>query len=86
MNLRTARASLCGVLCMLRLSILSTVGVVLTVVPAYGQQPGVTLSPFVSFLPVGSPSPMAGLSLSFSGGPLAVRARLSQCPGALQFF
>jgi hypothetical protein len=59
---------------MLRLSILSTVGVALTVVPAYAQQPGVTLSPFVSFLPVGSPSPMAGLSLSFSGGPLAVRA------------
>jgi cell wall-associated NlpC family hydrolase len=55
-------------------SILSTVGVVLIVVPASAQQPGVTLSPFVSFLPVGSPSPMAGLSLSFSGGPLAVRA------------
>ena len=59
---------------MLRLSILSTVGVVLTVVSASAQQPGVTLSPFVTFLPVGSPSPMAGLSLSFSGGPLAVRA------------
>src|SRR5689334_18503219 len=59
---------------MLRLPILSTVGVALAIVPAYAQQPGVTLSPFVTFLPVGSPSPMAGLSLSFSGGPLAVRA------------
>lgn len=59
---------------MLRLPILSTASVLAAIAPAVAQQTGVTLSPFVSFLPVGSPSPMAGLSLSLSGGPLAVRA------------
>jgi hypothetical protein len=59
---------------MLRLSVLSTISVVGALHTAIAQLPGVTLSPFVSFLPVGRPSPMAGLSLSISGGPLAVRA------------
>ncbi len=40
---------------------------------ATAQQSGVTLSPFVTFLPTGSASPMAGLSLAVTGGPLALR-------------
>jgi hypothetical protein len=41
---------------------------------ANAQQPQVSLSPFVSFLPTESARPMAGLSLMFTGGPLALRA------------
>jgi len=38
------------------------------------QTPGVSLSPFVTFLPTGSASPSAGLSMTVSGGPVALRA------------
>jgi hypothetical protein len=41
---------------------------------ADAQQPQVSLSPFVTFLPTESARPMAGLSLMFTGGPLALRA------------
>lgn len=37
------------------------------------QLPGVSLSPFVTFLPTGSANPMAGLALAIAGGPLALR-------------
>ena len=37
-------------------------------------QAGVSISPFVTFLPNGSADPMAGLALAISGGPLALRA------------
>jgi cell wall-associated NlpC family hydrolase len=41
---------------------------------AIAQQPGVSLSPFVSFVPEADASPLAGLSLSLTGGPLSLRA------------
>ena len=62
---------------MLRFSLSPVVGaaaVAIIVSRAAPQQPGVSLSPFVAFLPTGSASPMAGLSLSIAGGPLALRA------------
>ena len=62
---------------MLRFSIRSVLGVASVVVftaAAGAQQPDVSLSPFVSFLPAGTAGPMTGLSLMFSGGPLALRA------------
>lgn len=37
------------------------------------QQPGVSLSPFVTFVPTGSANPMGGLALGVAGGPLALR-------------
>ena len=62
---------------MLRFSLYLVAGAAaLAIVPtsAAPQQSGVSLSPFVAFLPTGSASPMAGLSLSIAGGPLALRA------------
>ena len=41
---------------------------------AGAQQSEVSLSPFVTFLPTGTASPMAGLALSIAGGPIALRA------------
>ena len=62
---------------MLRLSLRLTLGAA-TLVSAFAianaQQPQVSLSPFVSFAPTESARPMAGLSLMFTGGPLAIRA------------
>jgi cell wall-associated NlpC family hydrolase len=46
----------------------------LTAVATTGaQQPDVSLSPFVTFLPTGSAGPMTGLALAFADGPLALR-------------
>jgi cell wall-associated NlpC family hydrolase len=62
---------------MRRLPPLLALGVIALTAPlatAHAQQGGVTLSPFVTFLPTGSASPMAGLSISLAGGPIAVRA------------
>ena len=42
--------------------------------PTAAQTPGVSLSPFLTFLPTGSSSPSAGLSMTVSGGPIALRA------------
>jgi cell wall-associated NlpC family hydrolase len=42
--------------------------------PTAAQTPGVSLSPFVTFLPTGSATPSAGLSMTVSGGPIALRA------------
>jgi hypothetical protein len=41
---------------------------------AGAQQRNVALGPFVAFLPTGSPEPMAGFSLAFADGPVAIRA------------
>jgi hypothetical protein len=45
-----------------------------TVATAGAQQPDVSLSPFVTFLPTGSAGPMTGLALTLADGPLALRA------------
>lgn len=61
---------------MLRLSMcpaLAASALAATLATAAAQQTGVTLSPFVTFLPTGSASPMAGLSIAINGGPLALR-------------
>lgn len=62
---------------MLRFSFSSALGAaaLLVFVPLAGaQQSDVSLSPFVSFFPSGTANPMAGLALTFAGGPLALRA------------
>jgi len=41
---------------------------------ALAQQSGVSLSPFVSFVPDADAGPLAGLSLALTGGPLSLRA------------
>jgi hypothetical protein len=41
---------------------------------AMAQQQGVSLSPFVTLLPNADASPLAGLSLAITGGPLSLRA------------
>jgi cell wall-associated NlpC family hydrolase len=51
--------------------------VVAAIVPirtSAAQQSGVSLSPFITFLPTGGANPMAGLAIAVSGGPLALRA------------
>lgn len=53
---------------------LGAAAVLLILPPATAQQSDISLSPFVSFLPSGNANPMAGLALSFAGGPLALRA------------
>src|SRR4029078_3644294 len=61
---------------MLRLQPLPSLGVAALAAAlgtASAQQTGVTLSPFVTFLPTGSASPMAGLSIAVAGGTLALR-------------
>ena len=62
---------------MLRYSRSSCIFATLLVVAALATataQAGVSISPFVTFLPNGSADPMAGLALAISGGPLALRA------------
>ena len=62
---------------MLRLQPLPSLGVAALAAAlgtADAQQTGVTLSPFVTFLPTGNASPMAGLAIALAGGPLALRA------------
>jgi hypothetical protein len=53
---------------------LAAVAVATALVTATAQQPGLSLSPFVTFLPTGTASPMAGLSIAITGGPVALRA------------
>ena len=48
--------------------------VAVTVSTVTAQQPGVSLSPFVTFLPDPGASPLVGLSIGIAGGPLALRA------------
>jgi len=55
-------------------SVVAAAALLATVGGARAQQPEVSLSPFVTFLPTGSARPMAGLSLTLAGGPLALRA------------
>jgi len=51
------------------------VALLTTIVSAAGaQQPDVSVSPFVTFLPTGSASPMTGLALTLARGPFALRA------------
>lgn len=61
---------------MLRFSVFPSIGVALvtSLAQASAQQPDVSLSPFVTFLPSGNAGPMTGLALTFTGGPLALRA------------
>ena len=62
---------------MLRFSVCPSLGVALlatTVAAAGAQQPDVSISPFVTFLPTGSASPMTGLALTLARGPFALRA------------
>jgi hypothetical protein len=70
--LRHEQPTLFGELVVLRLLIcpaLSAAAVAL----AGAQQSSVSFSPFVSFLPSGSPRPMAGLALTLADGPFALR-------------
>jgi hypothetical protein len=74
-------ASLIGGLVVLRFSLCSactalaaaTAAGILDAHAIIGQQPGVSLSPFVTFLPTGASHPMAGLALAVADGPLALR-------------
>ena len=62
---------------MLRFSLRPVLGAAAVAVSAAvvgAQQSEVSISPFVTFLPTESARPMAGLSLTFAGGPLALRA------------
>lgn len=62
---------------MLRFSICPAFGVAAvaaSLAAAGAQQPDVTLSPFLTFLPAGSAGPMTGLALGVAGGPFAIRA------------
>lgn len=62
---------------MLRFSVRPALGAALlaaTAATAGAQQPDVSVSPFVTFLPTGSASPMTGLSLTLATGPFALRA------------
>lgn len=58
---------------MLRFLICPALGAAVALTAASAQQRTVTLSPFVTMLPSGSPQPMAGLALGLAAGPLAVR-------------
>jgi len=58
----------------LRSSILALGGLAAASTFAVAQQSGVSLSPFVSFVPEADASPLAGLSLALTGGPLSLRA------------
>lgn len=59
---------------MLRSSLLTLGALAVASTLAIAQQPGVSLSPFVTFLPDADASPLAGLSLAITGGPLSLRA------------
>ncbi len=59
---------------MLRSSLLAIGALAVASTSAIAQQPGVSLSPFVTFLPDADASPLAGLSLAITGGPLSLRA------------
>ena len=59
---------------LLKYPALSAAAAMVALTVASAQQSSVTLSPFVTVLPSGSPQPMAGLSLMLAGGPLALRA------------
>jgi NlpC/P60 family len=61
----------------LRFSICPALGaaaIAASLATAGAQQPDVSLSPFVTFLPTGSAGPMTGLAITFTGGSLALRA------------
>lgn len=59
---------------MLRSSLLALGALAVASTLAIAQQSGVSLSPFVTFLPEADASPLAGLSLAITGGPLSLRA------------
>ena len=59
---------------MLRSSLLALGALAVASTLCIAQQPGVSLSPFVTFLPDADVSPLAGLSFSITGGPLSLRA------------
>src|SRR6185437_400647 len=50
------------------------VAVATTLSTAAAQQSGVSLNPFVTFLPTGSASPTVGLAMAITGGPIELRA------------
>ncbi|HEY4303794.1 MAG TPA: C40 family peptidase [Gemmatimonadaceae bacterium] len=55
--------------------VLSTTALVAPIAVARAQQADISLSPFVTFMPTGGVSPLAGLALTMAGnGPLALRA------------
>jgi len=58
----------------LRSSLLALGALAVAPTLAIAQQPGVSLSPFVTFLPDADGSPLAGLSLAITGGSLSLRA------------
>lgn len=55
-------------------SALALVGVAAAIATAAAQQPGVSLSPSVSFPQSGALGPLAGLTLGITDGPVSVRA------------
>ena len=59
---------------MLRSSLLALGALAVASTFAIAQQPGVSLSPFVTLLPDADASPLAGLSLAITGGSLSLRA------------
>ena len=59
---------------MLRSSLLALGALAVASTSAIAQQSGVSLSPFVTFIPEVDASPLAGLSLAITGGPLSLRA------------
>ena len=59
---------------MLRSSLLALGALAVVSTSAIAQQSGVSLSPFVTFIPEADASPLAGLSLAITGGPLSLRA------------
>ena len=59
---------------MLRSSLLALGALAVASTFGIAQQSGVSLSPFVTFRPDADASPLAGLSLAITGGPLSLRA------------